>query len=409
MIGEIICVGNELLIGDTLNTNTQYISQQLTLLGVEVAYQSVVGDHEARLLEAIDIAVKRSDIIVFSGGLGPTYDDMTKETLAKSMSMPLVMDEASLAKIQGFFDRMGRKMADTNKKQALRPKGGRCLENNNGTAPGIYVEKDGRHFVLLPGPPSELNPMFQEQVIPILSELSEAVITSRIFKLIGIGESDLALKIGHIMDVSENPRIAPYAKTGAVNIRLTASSLTIEQGQQMIESTTELLMPYIQDYCFTYEDKELEEVVVDFLLEKRLTIATAESCTGGLLSSKLVQVSGVSTVFHNGFVTYANEAKTKWLGVDEKLLEKYGAVSEEVAIAMAKGVRVVSDANIGVGITGIAGPNGGTEEKPVGTVHIAVAYENDVFHKKLSLNGLRQKIRDYSALSALALLYEILK
>lgn len=409
MIGEIICVGNELLIGDTLNTNTQYLSQQLTLLGVEVAYQSVVGDDEIRLNEAIDLAKRRSDIIIFSGGLGPTYDDMTKETLAENIGEELVQDSDALAQMTSFFERRGRQMAESNLKQALRPKTGRCLTNNNGTAPGIYVEKDSKHFILLPGPPNELKPMFQETVVAIIEGLSEQIITSRIFKLVGIGESDLAMKIGHIMDVSTNPRIAPYAKLGSVNIRLTASSSSVEEGNELIEATSKRLEPFLEDFCYTIEDKELEEVVVDLLLAKGLTIATAESCTGGLLSARLVQVSGVSSVFNNGFVTYANEAKEKWLGVQPQLLKEYGAVSEEVAKSMATGVRIVSGASIGVSITGIAGPNGGTVDKPVGTVHIAVAYENNVFHKKLNLNGLRQKIRDYSAQSALVLLYKILK
>lgn len=409
MIGEIICVGNELLIGDTLNTNTFYLSQQLTLLGVEVAYQSVVGDHEERLLEAIEQAKKRSDIVVFSGGLGPTYDDMTKETVAKSLGMAMVMDEPSLEMIKDFFIKLNREMADTNIKQALRPEGGICLVNGNGTAPGIYVEKEDVHYFLLPGPPRELEPMFINCVKPIIEQLSKTVIASRIFRLIGIGESDLAQKIGHIMDVSTNPRVAPYAKLGSVHIRITASSESKEKSETMVEAMTEELMPFIEPYCYTTENKKLEEVVVEMLKEQNLTLALAESCTGGLLSSRIVSVSGVSEVYKGGFVTYANEAKESWLNVDAELIANCGAVSEEVVSAMAQGAKKVASTDIGVAITGIAGPGGGTKEKPVGTVYIGIAYKEQVLIEKLVRPGMRQKIREYSTQNALILLYNFLK
>lgn len=408
MIGEIICVGNELLIGDTLNTNTYYLSQQLTDLGIEVAYQSVVGDHEERLLEAIELAKKRSDIVIFSGGLGPTYDDMTKETVAKSLGMEMVMDEESLEMIKCFFKRLNREMADTNLKQALRPEGGIALRNGNGTAPGVYVEKDDVHYFLLPGPPRELKPMFVKCVKPIIETLSEDVIASKIFRLVGIGESDLAVKIGHIMDTSTNPRVAPYAKVGSVHIRVTASSDKKEHSERMVEEMSDKLMPYIGEYCYTTEDKNLEEVVVDILKKRGQTIALAESCTGGLLSSRFVAIPGVSDIYKGGFVTYANETKESWLGVDKELLEEHGAVSKQVAMAMAKGVSRVAGTDIGVAITGVAGPDGGSEQKPVGTVHVAVAIGEHVFEKKLFLSGLRQKIREYSAQYALILLYKIL-
>lgn len=408
MIGEIICVGNELLIGDTLNTNTHYLSRQLTQLGVEVAYQSVVGDHEERLLEAIEQAKKRSDIVIFSGGLGPTYDDMTKETVAKSLNMPMVMDEESLTMIKSFFERLGRDMAESNLKQALRPEGGIALRNGNGTAPGVYVTKENVHYFLLPGPPRELKPMFINCVKPIIEDLSEVVIASKIFRLIGIGESDLVTKIGHIMDASTNPRVAPYAKIGSVHIRITASAKTTEEADAMVVAMSDKLTPYLEEYCYTTEEKELEEVVVDLIKDRGLTLSLAESCTGGLLSSRFVGVAGVSDVYQGGFVTYANEAKEKMLGVDKGLLIAHGAVSKEVACAMAKGVQNVMGTDIGVAITGVAGPGGGSKEKPVGTVHVAVAYGEHVFEKKLSLTGLRQKIRDYSAQYALILLYKIL-
>lgn len=409
MIGEIICVGNELLIGDTLNTNTQYLSQKLTELGVDVAYQVVVGDHEVRLLSAINTAAARSDVIIFSGGLGPTYDDMTKETVVKSLGLEMEIDEMALANMKHIYKISGRVMPEVNIKQAYKPVGGEALHNNNGTAPGIYVEKDGTHYFLLPGPPRELEPMFIEKVAPVIKTLSEDVITSRIFKLFGIGESDLSEKIGHIMDISDNPRIAPYAKLGMVNIRVTANSKTKALGESMVEDITNQLMPYIGEYVYTYEDKSLEELVVEMLNEKGLTIAAAESCTGGLLSSQLIEVPGASSVYMNGFITYSNAAKEKWIDVDPELIKRHGAVSREVAIAMAKGVKKVSGTDIGVAITGIAGPGGGTKEKPVGTVHIAFAYGEQIIEKEYRISGSRDKVRRYSALRAIMSLFDLLK
>jgi len=409
MIGEIICVGNEILIGDTLNTNTRYLSKSMTNLGIEVAYQVVVGDHEERLLEAIETARRRSDVIVFTGGLGPTYDDMTKETVAKALDMTMELDEAALEDMRLFFKQRKRTMAETNRKQAYRPSGGRMLKNENGTAPGIYIKDAETHYILLPGPPKELMPMFEKEVAPILETLSTNVITSRIFQLSGIGESDLAEMIGHIMDISDNPRIAPYAKLGSVNIRVTAITGTKEEGRKQIEETTDLLMPFLEPYCYSYEDKSLEEVVVQMIKEKNLTIAIAESCTGGLLSSRIINVPGVSKVYRNGFVTYSNGSKETWLKVPHALMLKEGAVSEAVAIAMAEGVAKVSDASIGVGITGIAGPDGGTPEKPVGMVCIGFTINGKNSANTFYFNGNRKKIRDYSVQYALATLYSLLR
>jgi len=409
MIGEIICVGNEILIGDTLNTNTQYLSKSMTDLGIEVAYQVVVGDHEERLLEAIETAKKRSDVIVFTGGLGPTYDDMTKETVAKALNMTMVLDEIALEEIRDFFKKRKRAMAETNRKQAYRPSGGSMLKNENGTAPGIYIKDEETHYILLPGPPRELMPMFEKEVAPILETLSSNVITSRIFQLSGIGESDLAELIGHIMDTSDNPRIAPYAKLGSVNIRVTAITGTKEEGKKLIEETSDQLMPYLEPYCYSYEDKSLEEVVVQMIIEKHHTIAIAESCTGGLLSSRIINVPGVSQVYRNGFVTYSNGSKETWLKVPHALMLKEGAVSEAVAIAMAEGVAKVSGASIGVGITGIAGPDGGTPEKPVGMVCMGFTINGKSFGTTFYFNGNRKKIRDYSVWYALTTLYTLLR
>lgn len=397
MTAEIICVGNELLYGDTLNTNTQYLSKQLAMIGIEVRYQGVVGDYEKDLLEAIDTAASRADIILFSGGLGPTYDDMTKETVAKALGQKLVLDQASLDHMKAMYAKLGREMKANNTKQAFKPEHGFCLPNPHGTAPGIYVMAKNHHFFLMPGPPRELKPMFLEQVKPKLLAMSDQVITSKLLCLAGIGESDLATKISHIMDHSENPRIAPYVQLGTVNIRLTATTKTKVEGEAMIEKTMDALMPYIEPYVYSFEGEKPEAVVVRLLREQKKTLALAESCTGGLMSGRIVNVPGASEVYGNGFVTYSNEAKSKWLQVDEGLIRDHGAVSEAVAIAMASGVAKVSNANYGVGITGIAGPGGGTKEKPVGTVCIAVSGDGNTEVHRYQFTGNRDRVRALSA------------
>lgn len=401
MRAEIICVGNELLYGDVLNTNTKYLSQQLAMMGIDVLYQMVVGDDEPRLTKAIHDAGKRVDLVILSGGLGPTYDDMTKETLTKALGEEMVLDEASLEAIKAYFLRIGKDMKDSNIKQAYRPVNGSCLANHNGTAPGIHIQNNKVHYFCLPGPPGELQPMFSEEVRPKLMAMSDQTITSKIYALAGIGESTLAEQIGHIMDGSENPRIAPYAKAGTVNLRLTAITKRREEGEALIRGASDKLMPYIKDYIYSEEGLAIEEELVKALREKGMTIATAESCTGGMVSSRIVNVSGASAVFMNGLTAYSNEAKQQWLGVPETHFERYGAVSAEVAQAMAEGVRRVGKADVGIGITGIAGPTGGTPEKPVGTVCIAVASQRGCHVLRHQFSGNREKIRETSTQFAL--------
>lgn len=409
LTAEIICVGNELLYGDTLNTNTQYLSQQLAMIGIEVKYQLVVGDDEPILLDALQLASKRSDIILLSGGLGPTYDDLTKKTVAKALGQPLVLDQPSIEAIKGYFERVGRVMSNGKDKQAYRPSGGVCLLNDNGTAPGIYVCQNQTHYFCLPGPPSELIPMYQAQVKSKLSSLTNKQITSTIYSLAGIGESALVKEIGHIMDHSDNPRIAPYLKTGMVNIRVTAMTETVDEGKVMLETARAQLMPLIGAYVYTETGEDVETVLVKGLKEAHMTIATAESCTGGLMSSRIVNVPGASDVFMNGFITYSNEAKSKLIGVDPTLIGDYGAVSEEVALAMAEGVRKVSESSIGVAITGVAGPTGGSLEKPVGTVYIATAGGRGNIVRRYQFNGNRQKIREISAQYGLVQAFRLMK
>ncbi|PKM50644.1 MAG: competence/damage-inducible protein A [Firmicutes bacterium HGW-Firmicutes-7] len=409
MIAEIICVGTELLLGDILNTNAQYLSARLADLGVSLYYQTVVGDNEDRLIQTINNAKERSDLIILSGGLGPTSDDITKETVAKALNLPLSLNDDQAKKLEQFFLYRNIPMANNNLKQAFMPDGAIILDNNNGTAAGILIESSRKIFIILPGPPNELVPMFEESVVPYLRRNSNDCIVSRTLKLIGIGESSAAELVQSIIDKQTNPSIAPYAKLSEVHFRITARSTSIEQAQHLITATEVEMRKQLDKYIYTTEEKELEEIIVEILSKNNNTIAIAESCTGGLLSSTLINCSGVSEVFKEGLITYSNESKVRELGVDKNVIDLYGAVSKQVVEQMAIGIKNRAKTDIGIAISGIAGPTGGTEEKPVGLVYIAITYKNETFIKKLQLSGNRMKIRTSAAKQGLVFLYQVLK
>ncbi len=390
---EIIAVGNELLFGDVVNTNASFLSKKLADLGVIVKKHTVVADDEIAILNASSLASKENDIVIFSGGLGPTDDDLTKEVLAKFLDLDLVLDEYSLKEIRAYFSSKGRKMAKNNEKQALKPTGALCLKNKNGTAPGIYLEKDGVHYFLLPGPPGELAPMFEAEVIPIIKGLSNTFIASKMISIMGIGESDIAEILGDKLDNDANPKIAPYASPGVVNFKITAYADTEAEAASLVEEKRAEVLPILQAYLLSEDGKKIEEVIIDLLRERGETLSIAESCTGGMVAANIVSVSGASEVFLKGAVTYSNESKVSDLGVDEAIIEDFGAVSEECARAMASGVRERAGASFGVAITGIAGPDGGSDEKPVGTVFIAVSGYDGVKVKKYIFSGNRAKVR----------------
>lgn len=408
MTGEIICVGSEILFGDIVNTNTQYLSQRLTDLGIFVYHQSVVGDYENDLIDAIKQALSRSDVILFTGGLGPTSDDITKETVAKVLGQTLILDQAIAADLEVFFKSRGYNMTQNNLKQAMVPEGGVVLTNNNGTAPGIYWNYDNKHIAVLPGPPREMKPMFEEMLVPILKQHLDRIIVSKTLKLIGIGESEASSKIQHIIDASENPIIAPYAKDSEVHFRITAEGIEDYTCRELVMEAETKIRAILGDYVYTDDQRSLTEVVVDLLIENQRTISLAESCTGGLISAAIVDVSGASKVFMEGCVTYSNEAKVRTLNVQTETLAKHGAVSEAVACEMAEGVRVMAGTDIGIGITGIAGPDGGTKEKPVGLVHLCISVKGEKHVYKFNLSGNRQKVRDNAAKRALIQLYRLL-
>ena len=392
MNAEIISVGTELLLGQILNTDARFISEQLASTGINLFYTTVVGDNAKRLKEAAKQAFARAELVIFTGGLGPTGDDLTKETVSEYFGLKTVCDEYSLNKIKAFFEKINVPMTENNVKQAYMPEGAEVIENFNGTAPGCIIEKDGKTAVLIPGPPSEAEPMFKNQIMPYLLKKSGTTIVSKTVKTFGIGESALEDKVKDLMQ-SGNPTLAPYAKTGEAELRITAKSETAEEAERLISDMLKKVEMRIGGYIYGYDDETLNSAVYKYLKNNGLTLATAESCTGGLLADSIVKIPGSSGVFGYGVVTYANEAKMKLLGVKAETLEKHGAVSPQTAAEMAEGVRKLSGSRIGASTTGIAGPDGGTEEKPVGLVYIAVAYENGTYVKKLNLSGNREKVR----------------
>ncbi len=402
MKAEIIAVGTELLLGDILNTNARFIARQLAELGITLQYQTVVGDNEQRLSEALDIAFNRADIIITSGGLGPTDDDITKETAAKYFNKEMVLDERSRDRLLTYFK--GRNMSPTNMKQVYMPKGAIVLDNDNGTAPGCIITDKGKTIAVLPGPPSELVPMFENGVRSYLEKQQEFTLVSKVLHLSGIGESAAAEQIRELMQKSSNPTIAPYAKTNEMVFRITARGKDKEECQALIKPVADEIYSRLGQFIYGEDDETLVSAVMKRLIEKGLTVASAESCTGGMVASRLIDYPGASAVFMTGFVTYTNESKAKFLGVSEDTLEKYGAVSPQTAEEMCIGAAERSGADIGISTTGIAGPGGGTAEKPVGLVYIGVSVKGKAVTKKLQLSGSRNKIRNAAAAAAIELL-----
>jgi nicotinamide-nucleotide amidase len=395
---EILAVGTELLMGQTANTNAQYVSARLPDVGIGVYYHSVVGDNAERLKEALKLALFRSDLVVMTGGLGPTKDDLTKETVADVMNRRLIPDQETLDKLKGFFARLNRPMTENNLKQADMPEGSIIIRNNNGTAPGCIIKEQNKIIIMLPGPPSEMKPMFEETVIPYLEEESEFKIVSRFLRIFGIGESAMEDAIKDLIENQSNPTIAPYVKEGEVTVRITAKYPKGSIIEDIITPVEEEIKKRFGIKIFSSDNKGLDETVAAMLLQSGTTIAIAESCTGGLISARLTEIPGVSRVFNRGIISYSNESKVENLNVKRETLDKFGAVSRETAIEMAAGVRTLSGADLGLSVTGIAGPDGGSVEKPIGLVYIALADKNNVDCKELRLWGNRNRIRNIAAL-----------
>ena len=412
MTVELISVGTEILLGNIVNTNAAYLAEKIALLGLSCYHQSAVGDNEERLEDAIRLALSRSDIVILSGGLGPTKDDLTKEVTAKVFGRELYEDAHSRERIQAYFDRRRaqcREITANNWKQALVPEGAIVVDNYNGTAPGIILEdkEKGKTAILLPGPPGEIKPMFERDIAPYLNKLQPEGIYSKMVKICSIGESQAETMVADLMEAQSNPTLAPYAKTGEVHFRVTAKASDEETAERLMAPMLAELEKRFGDYIYTTDEEvTLEEAVVDLLRERQMTVTTAESCTGGLLAGRIMNVPGASRVYREGYITYSNEAKEKLLGVEHRTLETVGAVSAETAAQMARGAARQADADAALSVTGIAGPDGGTKEKPVGLVYIGCCVQGRTRVEEFRFTGNRSKNRDYAVVRALTLLRE---
>lgn len=400
MKAEIISVGTEILLGDILNTNTYYLSNELAAIGVEVYYQTTVGDNEERLIKTLSESLKRSDLVICTGGLGPTEDDITKEVCAKYLGYDLEINEDSWNKIKRYFDKMGKNPTENNKKQGYFPRNSKILPNDCGTAPGCIMEKDKKTIVILPGPPREMKPMFDNYVKPFLLERTSNIIESRVLRIIDMGESNIEYQLTDLIQNQSNPTIATYAKDYECTVRITAKAKSKEDCLELIQPIEDEIKSRFNEAIYATGETTIEDEVAKILVKNNLTISVAESCTGGMVSSDLINYPGISSVFMEGCVTYSNEAKIMTLGVSDETLNSVGAVSEECAREMAIGVAKRHNTNIGLSTTGIAGPTGATVDKPVGLVYFGIYINGKVVTKKYIFDGDRQRIR-YRACKAL--------
>lgn len=409
MVVELISVGTEILLGNIVNTNAAYLAERLAGLGMSVYYQTTVGDNPERLRETLQMAKKRSDVVILSGGLGPTQDDLTKETAAKVCGKKLYEDPTAKQMLISYFQRLGRKpeeISENNWKQAIVPEDSIVLYNDNGTAPGLIIQaEDQKKMILLPGPPNELIPMFEKDVAPYLCGIEQGVIYSKVVKIDTIGESSVETQILDLINSQSNPTVAPYAKPGEVHLRVTAKAKDEKEAGNLVMPVVEELKRRFGRHVFTIEEHiTMEEALVELMKKHNLTFATAESCTGGLLAGRMVNVAGVSDCFKEGFITYANEAKMRYLGVSEQTLKEHGAVSEECAREMAEGLAKTTEAQVAVVTTGLAGPGGGTDTKKPGLVYIGCTVNGHTSVQKFQLKGNRSRVRNSAVVKAMTLM-----
>lgn len=368
---EILSVGTEILLGDILNTNSRYLSVELAKLGISVLRHTTVGDNAERLAAALRTALERSDIVIATGGLGPTADDITRDVCCEVMGFELTLDNSIAKKIKDYFDSRGYDMPESNLRQAYVPVGGTVFVNNHGTAPGLGLKKNGKCVAILPGPPYEMAPMFQESVVDFLSEYADGAIVSHTVRTMGIGESAMAEICADLLE-NENPTVAPYAKKGEALLRVTAKAHSKEDAEKLCRPVIDEIKKRLGGYVYGIDSQSIEERVVELLKENKMTLATAESCTAGYIPKRITDIAGASNVFEFGAITYSNDMKEKILGVRKETLIEYGAVSEYTAREMAAGIRRVSGADIGISVTGIAGPGSDGTNKPVGLCFIAL-------------------------------------
>jgi nicotinamide-nucleotide amidase len=412
MQASILSVGTELLFGQTINTNAAFLSERLNRMGIDVLYHFTVGDNPNRLEEILQEALNKTDLVITTGGLGPTQDDLTKEIVCRVMKDEMVLNEPALAAIQQFFLKVNRPMTDNNLKQAYVPKGAVVLQNEMGTAPGFSLTIDNKTVACLPGPPREMSAMFDSSLAPYLEKMTGSYIYYRMVRTYGIGESALETVLMDLIDTQTDPTIATYAMEGECYLRVTSKQNSLEEAIKQVDNMVHQIVSRIGEYVYSVDGQNLVEVVASKLLENGLTISCAESCTGGLFAATLTRVPGISSVFDRGYVTYSNQAKIEELGVRTETLNQYGAVSRETAIEMAKGVFNATKSNLCIAVTGIAGPDGGTAEKPVGLVHIALVYTDKEGNQKISeakkhiQRNHREKNREITVLAMLHQIYQ---
>lgn len=394
MIAELIAVGTELLLGDVANTDAQMVSRGLSALGITVHRHTVVGDNPQRLTDALETARRRADIIITTGGLGPTYDDLTKQTICKAFGRELELHQDILEEIQTWFQtKMGKKMPENNVQQAMLPVGCTVFTNPVGTAPGCAFEEGGVHVLMLPGPPFECQYMFENRAVPYLEKLTDGVIVSHEIRIFGMGESSVEEALHEPMTTLTNPTLAPYAKTNECMVRATARAESREKAEELLQPLVAQVQEILGDVVYGVDVESLEEVVSALLLERGLTLSAAESCTGGLIAKRMTDLPGASRVFRGGVVSYTNGVKAGVLGVPETLLEEYGAVSEPVARAMAEGCRRICGSDLAVSVTGVAGPDTDERGNEVGTVYIALASGEGTVCQRLSCGKGRGRDR----------------
>ncbi len=403
MIAEILTIGTEVITGSILNKNTQYLSSKLMELGIEPLYHTSVDDNEERLTNVFKIALDRADVIITTGGLGPTQDDLTKEVIAKTLGLSMEKDSFMEEKIKGMFQNMHKVMTENNLKQAEKPIGSQFIENNNGTAPGIFINKDGKKIVLLPGPPKELEPMFENYVAGLIKD--DYTIIKKSINTIGIGESALETELKKLNIYNNGFEIATFAKDGEVEIKIIGKGKDRLEIEEKVNKIVDIINDKFSEFIYGHDNIPIEELVLNKLKEKQFKIALCESCTGGLIASKLTSISGASEVLDRGIVTYSNQAKIDELGVSPQTLQEYGAVSKNTAYEMAKGLFEKANVDLVLSITGIAGPLGGSLEKPVGLVYMCIMTREKFKIFENHFSGNRISIQNRAAIRAL---YEIL-
>jgi nicotinamide-nucleotide amidase len=405
MDAEIIAVGSELLTPYRQDTNSLFLTDKLNALGIEVRFKTIVGDDAQRLSQAFRTALGRSGLIILTGGLGPTEDDVNRQVVAEALGKPLREEPEIRHRIEARFARLGRTMAENNLRQTLVPEGAEWLENKQGTAPGLWIEQDGVVIILLPGPPRELEAMFESTCLPRLAGLvSPQCLRNRVYKAVGLAESEVDTRLAPIYKDYTNPSTTILATPGVIEVHLRARAASEAEANALLSELGDKIEAALGDYLFSSGGESLEEVVGMYLVLRRKTLAVAESCTGGLLAERLTRVPGSSNYFLGGAICYSNVLKTRLVGVPQKLIEEQGAVSKSVAQALAEGIRRRTGASMGLGITGVAGPGGGTAEKPVGLVFIALADERSTQVRQFRFPGDRERIRHWATQAALEII-----